>query len=252
MMVWLTAALTGALLLPPLNLLLLAGCGYLLRRRSPKWGNRMIATSLLLLLLLSLPLVGNGLLRSLEHYPALPPGKPPAADAIVVLGGGAFKGAPEYGGETVKHFTLERLRYAARLHRATGLPLLASGGRPEKGTPEATLMAQVLHDDFGIDVRWQENASYNTAGNARLSAAILLPAGKRRILLVTHAWHMPRAVASFAKAGFDVVPAPTMRLPPADTLGPFDLLPSATGLLRSYYALHEWVGIGWYKLSGKS
>ncbi len=251
MMGWVLAALTGALFLPPLNLMLLAGCGWLLRRRSPEWGNRMIATSLLLLLLLSLPLVGNGLLRTLEHYPPLPPGQAPTADAIVVLGGGAYKGAPEYGGETVKYFTLERLRYAARLQRISRLPLLTSGGRPEQGTPEAIMMAAILREDFGVPTTWQESASNTTADNARLSAAILLPAGKRRILLVTHAWHMQRAVASFRNAGFEAIPAPTMNLidsPP----GLFDLLPSATGLLRSHYALHEWLGLAWYKLSGKA
>lgn len=251
MMDWLASALIGALFLPPLNLLLLGAAGYLLQRRYPKAGKFMITTSLLLLVLLSLPLVGNTLLRTLQTYPALAPGHIPAADAIVVLGGGAHFGADEYGGDTLKYFTLERIRYAARLQRATHLPLLTTGGRPEKGTAEARLMAEALQQDFNVPTTWQESNSNTTAQNARLSANILLPQGKRRILLVTHAWHMPRALPTFQKAGFEVIPAPTMAISnkPHNS---FDFIPSATGLLRSYYALHEWVGIAWYKLSGKA
>ena len=249
---WLLAAMIGACLLPPLNLLLLAGIGYLLRKQYPAWGNGMIATALLLLWLLSLPLVANRLLTTLETDPALEISALPAADAIVVLGGGAFKGAPEYGGETVKYFTLERLRYAARLQKTSGLPLLVTGGRPEKGTPEAQLMAQALRADFQVKPHWQETESNTTADNARLSARLLLPAGKRRILLVTHAWHMRRAAASFRQAGFEVIAAPTMATRTDAELAPFDLLPAATGLVRSYHALHEWIGLAWYQLSGKA
>ena len=248
---WLLSALLGALLLPPLNLILLALAGWLLQRRFPRGGKMLTTLSLLLLLLLSVPLVGNSLLRTLETSPALDAGSIPAADAIVVLGGGVHFGAPEYGGETLKHFTLERVRYAARLQRATHLPLLTTGGRPEQGTAEAKLMADVLRDDFNVPTTWQEGLSNTTAQNATLSARILLPAGKRRILLVTHAWHMARAVPTFRKAGFEVIPAPTMALSnkPHNV---FDLIPSVAGLLRSYYALHEWLGLAWYTLSGKA
>ncbi|MDQ5887200.1 MAG: hypothetical protein RL210_1880 [Pseudomonadota bacterium] len=248
---WLLSALLGTLLLPPLNLTLLALAGWLLQRLYPKAGKLMITTSLLLLLLLSLPLVGNTLLRTLQTYPALTPGHIPAADAIVVLGGGAHFGADEYGGDTLKYFTLERIRYAARLQRATHLPLLTTGGRPEKGSAEAQLMAEALQQDFNVPTTWQEGNSNTTAQNATLSARILLPAGKRRILLVTHAWHMARAVPTFRKAGFEVIPAPTMGLSnkPHNV---FDLIPSVAGLLRSYYAMHEWLGLAWYKLGGKA
>jgi uncharacterized SAM-binding protein YcdF (DUF218 family) len=130
MMGWLLSALIGALFLPPLNLILLALAGWLAQRRFPRGGKMLTTLSLLLLLLLSVPLVGSALLRTLETSPALDAGSIPAADAIVVLGGGVHFGAPEYGGETLKHFTLERVRYAARLQRVTHLPLLTTGGRP--------------------------------------------------------------------------------------------------------------------------
>ena len=111
-------------------------------------------------------------------------------------------------------------------------------------------MADALRTDFGIDPRWVESDSKNTAENARFSRSILQPLGINRILLVTHAWHMPRAAATFEKAGFTVFPASTM----SNANRPFqvlDLLPSAGGLLQSRTALHEWLGLLWYALLGR-
>ena len=105
----------------------------------------------------------------------------------------------------------------------------------------------LLAADFGVRVRWVESASDNTAENARRSAELLLPAGVRRIALVTHAWHMPRAVAVFAAAGFTVVPAPTAYVS-ARPATPLDFLPRATAMQQAATALHEWVGIAWYAL----
>lgn len=93
-----------------------------------------------------------------------------------------------------------------------------------------------------------ETLSHNTAENAKFSRAILQPYQVDRILLVTHAWHMPRARMAFEKAGFTVIPAAT-----GYAHGPWietDLLPSAKGLAFSYLALHEWIGLAWYRLTG--
>ena len=70
------------------------------------------------------------------------------AQAIVIVAGGRHRNAPEYGGETVNPLTLERLRYGARLARASGLPILLSGGAPSGGTAEALLMRDALERDF--------------------------------------------------------------------------------------------------------
>lgn len=81
--------------------------------------------------------------------------------------------------------------------------------------------------------------------SARLSARILRQDGVHRILLVTDAMHMPRAKMEFAKTGLDVVAVPTLFF--ADgSIAPFDFLPSAEGLRRSYYAIYEWIGLIWY------
>jgi uncharacterized SAM-binding protein YcdF (DUF218 family) len=69
-----------------------------------------------------------------------------------------------------------------------------------------------------------------------------------RVLLVTHAWHMPRAVRSFAAAGITVTPAPTFFH--REPLTPLDFLPRPEGLLASRHAMHEWIGLIWYALRG--
>jgi uncharacterized SAM-binding protein YcdF (DUF218 family) len=78
-----------------------------------------------------------------------------------------------------------------------------------------------------------------------LSAAILRPAGVAKVLLITHAWHMPRAAAAFERAGVAVIAAP-MRATPVPEWRVDNFLPSAGALQRSYYAMHEWLGLTWY------
>ncbi|HCS06593.1 MAG TPA: hypothetical protein DIW67_05580, partial [Pseudomonas sp.] len=131
------------------------------------------------------------------------------ADAIVVLGSGRERGDPAWGSDQPTGTGLERQRYAARLAKASGLPLVTTGGL-HYGTPpsEAQLMADSLRDDFGVQVRWKEERSRTTWENAQMTADLLLPQGIKRVVVVTQAWHMPRAVWSFEKAGFEVVAAP--------------------------------------------
>ena len=102
----------------------------LLWRCRPRLARICVVTGVSLLWLLALPVLGNSMLRSLEGEP-LDHADLLQAQAIVVLGGGRYRDAPEYGGDTVGEATLVRLRYAAKLHRETGLPLLVTGGKPE-------------------------------------------------------------------------------------------------------------------------
>ena len=238
-----------SLLLPPLNLLLLALAGLLVRRRRRRLGDAMIAAAVGLLLLLSTPLVSALALRTLETYPPLPPGLIAVdAQAIVLLGGDATPASAEYGDETVGPMSLERLRYAADVHRRSGLPILVSGGALGAAKrPVGELMRDVLAKEFRVPVRWTESASRTTAENASLSAAILRQEGVTKVLLVTHAWHMKRSVAAFERAGLKVVAAPT-RATQAPEWRVDNFLPSAGGMLRSYHAMHEWLGLAWYAM----
>lgn len=252
---FLLSKIVSPLLLPPGINLVLAVAGLLLaRRRARATGITLLVLSLASLYFLSIPIVGGAALHSLEVYPALEDQalKNTDAQAIVVLGGGRYAVAPEYGGDTVSRLTLERVRYAARLQRKTGLPLLTSGGQVlTKRKPEASLMREVLVDEFDVPVRWTEINSRNTAENARLSASLLARNDVKKVLLVTHAWHLPRAVAAFERAGIEVVPAPTaFNLSRGDDSAPwiFDWLPQAGALRASNWACHEYLGRLWYWL----
>lgn len=243
--------LLEASFLPPAAVLLLLAVGALVARRWRRTGRTLQAFAVLWLWLLSTPFVSNGLLRSLQsHAPLAATGELPAADAIVVLSAEADPGGSEYGGPTIGPMTLQRLRYGAALQRRTHLPLLVSGGLAGTGLPSlAAMMAATAQNDFGVAVRWQEDRSADTRENARFSAEMLQAAGVRRVLLVTSAWHMPRAVAAFERTGLTVIPAPTGFVAPVrDTL--VGLTPSWHALRDAGLALHEWVGRFVYAVRG--
>ncbi|MES2900370.1 MAG: YdcF family protein [Pseudomonadota bacterium] len=244
--------LTRVFLMPPTSMIVLILAGLALRRRWPRAGLALSVGAALLLVVLSTTAGALLLIRPLEGYnPPLVPGQTGGAQAIVVLAAGSIEHAPEYGGADMPdQVAMTRVLYAAHLQRRTGLPLLVSGGQGDsarKVEPKARVMARVLRDEFNIPVQWIEERSDTTATNASLSAPILKAAGIKRVLLVTHAMHMERARRSFEHHGIEVVAAPTMFYSRTGW-SPWWLMPTASGLYRSYYASHEWVGLLWYKL----
>jgi uncharacterized SAM-binding protein YcdF (DUF218 family) len=247
MMQWLVTNAIAVWLIPPGCLILLTAWGLVRMRKRPRSGKAMIALSLLALWILSMPWVGRSLLNIIEPEP-LELSRVPPAHAIVVLGGGKYHAAPEFGADTVSEQTLVRVRYAAHLHRLTGKPILTSGGSPE-GAPqsEAQVMKVALENDFGTPVKWTEQTSNNTLENARASFAILSAQGVTRIYLVTQAWHMPRSKRVFEHAGFTVVPAPTA-FKTTYRLTLLDFMPNAYALRDSSNFFHELIGIIWYQL----
>ena len=252
MSAWLTTNLLAALALPPMILVLGFAAGLLLLRRHRRLAVSFIVVSTVALYALSMPWTGATLLQSLEPAPPLENAQLADIDAIVVLGGGRRLAAPEYGGDTLSGLSLERLRYGVRLHRASNKPMLVSGGMPGGGSAsEGALMREILIREFGIAPRWVETASSTTWDNARLSAPLLRADGVERIALVTHAWHLRRAIPLFVARGLEVVPAGVQFSRPL-VHTPLDLVPSPQGLRDSTFALHEWLGILWYKLRSLS
>ena len=248
MIAWLATNLVAAALLPPLLLVLLLAAGLIVRRRHPRLATSLILLATAALYALSTPWVGGVLLKSLEISTPVSPAQLHTADAIVVLGSGRYLDADEYGGDTLNGRSLERLRYAARLHRASGLPILVTGGKPSGGTlAEGRIMQDTLESEYGMSPRWVEDASLTSWDNARLSAPLLKQAGVRRIALVTHAWHLRRIVPLFEAQGLGVIPA-GIRFSRTRVDSVMDLVPTPAGLRDSSFALHEWLGILWYKL----
>jgi uncharacterized SAM-binding protein YcdF (DUF218 family) len=254
-------SLVRALLLPPAGPLLLAFAGVLLLRRRPAAGRLVVIVGLALAWLLSTYWVGAALTRWVEagqrpldvqRWEAARDGSAPPR-AIVVLGGGAV-GDGAFGSkrERLQARSLERVIAGARLARATGLPVLVAGGRPDwLERSEAALMRQVMEEDLGVPVRWAEEHSRDTAENASFSAAMLRAEGIDSVVLVTQAYHMPRARRAFEAAGLTVLPAPHgWNGGHLDVPALRDLVPSAGAVDMGWLALHELLGGLWYRLRG--
>ena len=242
------------MLMPPGLFLLLLGMAWWLRHRRPRLAGGCLAFGALGLWAMCTPWVVQHAARALEREPVLAPEAWPTlasqAQAIVVLGAGRERGDPAWPeADQPSAYALERLRYAARLAKASGLPLLTSGGLHYGAPPsEAQMMANSLQTDFGVAVKWQEGLSRTTWENAQFSAPLLHEQGVRRVVLVTQAWHMPRARWSFEQAGIEVVPAP-MGFLGNDQSRPFGgWLPESRAMAQSGALLNEFVGWVGYRL----
>ena len=230
--------LAKAFVLPPAGPLIVGLLGLAISRRAPRTGRTLAWLGFGSIVLLCLPLVAFLLTKPFDRRP-FADGDAAGAQAIVILGGGTRRDAPEYGGDTLGRLTLERVRYGARLAKATQLPILVAGGRLRGAqTSEAALMHDSLVLEYGVPVRWREARSRNTRENARFSSAILKQDDVRRVLLVAHAIDMPRATAEFADAGITAIPAAT-GLPSRAAIVLSDLIPSVAALQDSRDALYE-------------
>ncbi len=249
----------AALLLPPVPLLLLVliGARLLLPRRGLGWLVILVAVSLLWLSACS------GAARALAQLVLLPPpalsfdrvrelraeaaAKKPLA--IVILGAGSEPFAPEYGVSSLQAQSLERLRYGLWLGGQTGAPIAFSGGTGHAqvgsgATSEARIAAKIAADEFGRPIRWVESESHDTRENATLTMGLLKAAGINHIVLVTHGYHMPRALRAFAEAagaGVQVEAAP-MGLAKNLEAPSLVWLPSSNGFRDMRQLLRELLG----------
>ena len=230
-----------ALALPPTGPILSAVAGLVLTRYRFLFGKFLVVVSLAVLLVLSTPWAAGVLVEGLQKNPPISESQLATCQAIVVLGGGIYRDAPEYNSDTVGYVSLERLRYALHLSKLSGLPILATGGSPEGGLPEAITMRQSAEDDFRGQIQLIEDQSVDTSSSAQLSAQLLNDHNIKRIALVSNAWHLPRAVTKFEAAGLSVVPAPMGFS--RSTNDVYAFLPSAGALSATSRALHEWLGI---------
>ena len=231
--------------------------------RDDRARRRLITFALIILWLASTTGFSNLLARSLE-WRYTPPEEVPAADVIVVLGGGTEPAVyPRFMVEV--NGAGDRVLYAAQLFNAGKAPrILLSGGQiawlNNSTTTPAQNMAAIL-TSIGIpeSVLILENASQNTYENAVYSAEILSENEIDRILLVTSALHMPRAIALFEKQGLEVIPLPVDYSVTEnasanngdDFLRKFmDILPQSGNLNLTTRAIKEYLGRFVYRLQG--
>ena len=160
-----------------------------------------------------------------------------------MLGGGLRDSKELFGALAVPQIPLERMRYAAYLHKKTELPLLISGASPN-GNSEAKVMADEFQEFFNTPVKWLEEKSTTTKENALLSAQLLEKEQIKRIILVTNQWHMQRAKLLFERQGFEVLPASVgAGITPANYgLNLMHFIPQAGAIAANMQLLKEWAG----------
>ncbi|MCD0502059.1 YdcF family protein [Bordetella petrii] len=206
------------------------------------------------LLAWSLPITSLWLGGSLEaRYPHLPAAQLPAADAIVVLGGNTANGRANWFLPYDKETAIVRVDTAVKLYQAGRAPkVVLSGGALEGDISEARGMAFLMKQQ-GVPERalLLENSSRTTYENAILTEEELEEHGFRKILLVTSALHMPRAMAAFSKQGVSAIPAstpPQIVLPPDGSVSPW--IPHQRTLDASRSIIKEYAGLLVYWLRG--
>jgi uncharacterized SAM-binding protein YcdF (DUF218 family) len=227
----------------------------LLAWRQRRWNAAVVALAVSWLGFWSLPVVSDALRLSLEgRFANESVAALPAADVAVVLGGGIDSGPPSWpypnlGGAA------DRVWHAARLYRAGKVDsLILSGGRlgwQGKVRPESEAMRQFLNDLGVPDAVLQfEHRSRSTRENALYSAELIRAQGAARVMLVTSALHMPRALASFWAVGVEAIPAPCDFEVRSEPAHPLRWLPDAGALAASTRALKEYLGWWVYRWRG--
>lgn len=243
----------------PSNLLITIGLVgiVLLLTRSRRLASWLVVTSLVLLALFGLSPLGNALMLPLEErFPPWDASRGPP-DGVIVLGGVIAEDVSAARGATALNESAERVTVAAELaRRYPKLRIIFSGGTNallfDKGAEAGFAVRQL--EDLGVarERIVAEEQSRNTVENAVFSRLIANPQPGQRWLLLTSAFHMPRAIAVFRAAGFPVEAYPV----DWRTTGPMDLVrpyPSVSeGLRRTDVAVREWIGLLLYRLTGKT
>ncbi|MGI9520161.1 MAG: YdcF family protein [Hyphomicrobiaceae bacterium] len=239
-------------------LLLISGLVLLRRRSTERWARRLLAASATGFLVFGFSPLGSALLLPLENRFQKPVFLERGAYTGII-----FLGGFEDGGVSKARNTLalvdagERLSETIRLaHQLPTAKIIFSGG-PAKlilRVEDARDSVDQYLRDVGIDGSRivLETRSRNTWQNAVFTRKLLMPRPTDRFLLVTSAWHMPRAIGVFRKAGYHVIAYPVdyRTRGRADLWRPFSTL--VNGLKRTDRALREWIGLWAYWVSGRS
>jgi uncharacterized SAM-binding protein YcdF (DUF218 family) len=242
--------------LPPAPMLLLAAWGGWRLKRKRRGGGWILGVALLALWLSATEAASELLSRAIGQPAALSQAQVNALrgqrdGAVLVLGGGVRRHAPEFGAGAPNDITAERLAYGVWIARRTGWPLGFTGGvgwaATELREPEARIVARVAAQEYGLPLRWAEANSRDTRQNAAYALPALAAAGVKQVVLVTHEAHMRRAMRAFeaeaARHGLRMLPAPVgLR---TDALTSFaDWCPSVDGFARMRYLVYE--SLAWW------
>jgi uncharacterized SAM-binding protein YcdF (DUF218 family) len=237
-------------------ILLVVTSWILLLRGATKWAKRLLGLVAVTMLVLSFLPVGEWVLYPLEmRFPANPP-LPREIDGIVVLGGGEDPVRSGFWQQAEVNDSAERFLASIMLARRypTAKVVFSSGsGSVLDQDHKSTDVARMLYQQQGLDLARIifESGSRNTAENVSLSKRLVKPGRGESWVLVTSAFHMPRSIGIFCKAGWSVIAFPVDH----KTL-PGHMLRMDAGLLGNLANLStgikEWIGLAAYYLTGKT
>lgn len=224
-------------------------------RGARRTGLSLTAAGALLLWIAAMPVTGRAALALLERqFPPMAAGAAPMADVAIVLGGAVYPATPPRRAPDLGE-AADRVAYAAELYRAGRVKaVLVSGGNlpwGAPGAPEAEAIRALLIA-WGVPAQAirTEGASRTTAENARAVRAMWPELGMSSALLVTSGAHMPRALATFRKAGLPVTPAPADIRATEEPFDLLDILPDARALKDTSDAVKEYAGYAIYWMRG--
>ena len=249
---------TFGILLLPVDFLIILGLlgAILLATRFAALGRKLVIAALVLLAIAGFSPLGNLLLYPLEQrFPPWDPARG-APDGIIVLGGSIEPDISAAHDIPVVRNAPDRIVTAAALaRRYPNARIVFSGGSANLISNDAREAdyAGAIFESLGIAKSrlTMERGSRNTLENAEFSKALVAPKAGERWLLVTSAFHMPRSVGLFRKAGFAVEAYPVdWRVGvSSDALGFTNV--AVDGLLRTDIAIREWMGLIAYRVTGK-
>lgn len=231
-------------------ILLAAITAYQCKRRAA--GRYPLLAVVVLLYALSIAPTADWLVGSLERVYSQPPLEDVKGDVVILLGGGVRAGVPDFDGTgQISEGAANRFLTAARLQRAFKLPVLLSGGVVFAGDVSESAVARRMLLSLGVDASLIEvdERSRNTAENAAYSREICSRRGWTKPIVVTSAFHMPRAMAFFRREGLDAMPYPCdYRAESGRPFSPYSFIPQAAVLADSCLAIKEYAGLAAVKL----
>ena len=242
----------ASFLLPPgllILVLIAAGAVFFFKKRK-KCATVLIAMGLITWIFSIAP-VSNLLLQRLEAGYSIPTDT--NADVIILLGGGFYDEAADLTGKGFPGGDmLARIVTAVRLQKRLNIPVIISDRNGFKNTSNGVKITKRLLVDFGVKQSKIiiEDRALDTNENAKFSKAICDEKGFVHPIVLTSALHLKRACLAFESVGLKVIPFPAFLVKPEnEKYGWYSFLPSAGSLLGLSRALHEYLGILYYKIT---
>ena len=232
-------------ILPPgCFILLFTLLGILTLKKSRKEGTIILIISMLFYFS-STAVFSEALIKNLEHKYI--PSEDPSGDVIVILGGGAYSQTPGINGPgSISGNAANRVLTGIALYNKLHCPIIVSGGQVFKGTGDEALITKNILMNSGVpeDKILTDIQSINTSQNASYSKNIISKLGFKNPLLVTSAFHMPRAVKDFEEQEVKVVPYPTDYMCSFNnSISIWDFVPTTDALTKTSLSIKEYLGM---------